>query len=181
MSQEIAVSFAGLVKSKSNNGLFKSEKQAAFLLAKCQEGTFVCGGTIYNNTFSMFYHCDSKGVVSVEKHTDKSNKTVTTWTRVTDQEFKAEKAEKEACRVRDTAAQEAMLAVYKLREEALNSALVLAQEFVKSQMMKAGVGEEAANNASTSVLKDLDGIISCMTTLVNCPKFVVAWERYLSC
>jgi predicted lipid-binding transport protein (Tim44 family) len=75
---DIAKSFASLVKS--NNGLFKSEKQAAFLLSQCQEGhVFSTGGFIYNNPFRMFYHCSAKGVVKVEKYTATTGKTVTLW------------------------------------------------------------------------------------------------------
>lgn len=76
---DIAKSFASLVKS--NNGLFKSEKQAAFLLSQCQEGkTFSTGGFVYNNPFRMFYHCNDLGVVKVEKYTANTGRTVTLWT-----------------------------------------------------------------------------------------------------
>jgi hypothetical protein len=75
---DIAKSFASLVNN--NNGLFKSEKQAAFLLSMCQEGkTFICGGHVYKNPFIMLYHCNDKGVVKVEKHTPHTGKLITTW------------------------------------------------------------------------------------------------------
>jgi hypothetical protein len=76
----VAVSFASLVKS--NNGLFKSEKQAAFLLSQCQElNTFICGGDVYGNNFSLFYHCDAQGVEKVIKYLPQSGKSETVWLR----------------------------------------------------------------------------------------------------
>lgn len=66
----VAISFASLVKN--NNGFFKSEKQAAFLLSQCQDGmTFITSGDVYGNAFSLNYNCDSQGVVTVEKYLNK--------------------------------------------------------------------------------------------------------------
>lgn len=74
MYNEIAASFASLVKS--NNGLFKSEKQAAFLLSRYQEeNTFHCAGNVYGNSYQVTYYCDAKGVVKVEKHLPVTGKT----------------------------------------------------------------------------------------------------------
>lgn len=76
---EISKSFASLVAS--NNGFFKSEVQASFLLSQCQDGnTYTTSGMVYNNSFTLMYHCDSQGVVSVEKYTNKTG-LVTTWER----------------------------------------------------------------------------------------------------
>jgi len=80
MDNNLAVSFASLVKS--NNGFFKSEKQAAFLLGKCQEvNVFYAGGNVYGNSFTLSYVCDEKGVVKVEKYLPKTGKVETTFMR----------------------------------------------------------------------------------------------------
>jgi len=177
MNNEIAVSFASLVKS--NNGFFKSEKQSAFLLSKCQDtNTFVCGGSVYNNSFTMFYICDSLGVVKVEKYTPKSGKTVTTWGRQTEEQYQANLATKEASKARDIALQEAQMAKFQARQDAFNKALLVAQEIVKGEMIKAGSDEGMATRAVSRILKDQDGITSCMDALVKFPEFVVAWEAY---
>lgn len=177
MNNEIAVSFASLVKS--NNGFFKSEKQSAFLLSKCQDtNTFVCGGNVYNNSFTMFYICDSLGVLKVEKYTPKSGKTVTTWERQTEEQYQANLAAKEASKARDIALQEAQMAKFQARLDAFNKALLVAQEIVKGEMIKAGTDEGMATRAVSRILKDQDGITSCMEALVKFPEFVAAWEAF---
>lgn len=76
----ISLSFASLVKS--NNGMFKSEAQAKFLLSQCQEtNTFSSGGNVYGNSFTLSYVCDDKGIVSVEKYLPGKGKVQTTWMR----------------------------------------------------------------------------------------------------
>jgi hypothetical protein len=82
-------SFASLVKY--NNGLFKSEKQAKFLLSKCSEPNvyFTYPGEMYGNQYYFTYECDNTGVIKVEKHTgSKKNqgrgKTETVWERPTE-------------------------------------------------------------------------------------------------
>ena len=75
----ISKSFASLVKF--NNGLFKSEAQAKFLLDMVKEGLNVSTGSVCNNSYMITYICDDKGVVRTEKHTFKTAKTVVTWER----------------------------------------------------------------------------------------------------
>ena len=76
----LALSFASLVKS--NNGFFKSDKQASFLLSQCQdENTFTASGDVYGNQYQMIYHCDDKGIVKVEKHTPHTGITLVTFER----------------------------------------------------------------------------------------------------
>lgn len=65
---EVSSSFASLVKS--NNGFFKSDKQAEFLLNQCSENVY-CSQAItkFRSWYSMIYFCDAKGVTKVEKNT----------------------------------------------------------------------------------------------------------------
>lgn len=76
----IAISLASLVKS--NNGFFKSEKQAAFLLSMVNDGEkcFTTAGNVRGNTFTVTYVMDDKGVVSVVKYTNVKG-SVTEWQR----------------------------------------------------------------------------------------------------
>lgn len=74
----LAISFAALVKN--NNGMFKSEKQASFLLSMCNDTTYGTSGTFGRSSFYIYYICDEKGVVKVEKRTDKKG-TILTWER----------------------------------------------------------------------------------------------------
>lgn len=66
-STELDISFASLVKS--NNGKFKSDAQAKFLLSKCDGNEYISGGSVYGNTFQLIYHCDNQGITKVEKYT----------------------------------------------------------------------------------------------------------------
>ena len=61
----IIKSFATLVKY--NNGFFKSEKQANFLLKMVGDGKNIGTRKAYNNSVLVQYICDSEGVVRVEK------------------------------------------------------------------------------------------------------------------
>lgn len=80
MMNELAMSFAALVKN--NDGLFKSDKQAQYLLSQCEEeNMFTTSGTVYRSPFTMFYHCDEKGVVKVEKYLPRTSKTEVVWLR----------------------------------------------------------------------------------------------------
>ena len=57
---------------KENNGYFKSDKQAAFLLSQCQEAqVFTAVRSLYNNSYQFHFICDQDGVMLVEKHTSK--------------------------------------------------------------------------------------------------------------
>ena len=75
---DFSTSFASLVKS--NNGMFKSEKQAAFLLAQCDAGTFVASGHGWAG-WQLHYRCDALGVVEVCKHTAATGRAIV-WQRV---------------------------------------------------------------------------------------------------
>ena len=177
MNNEIAASFASLVKS--NNGFFKSEKQAAFLLSKCQDGnTFVCGGHVYRNPFTLYYVCDASGVVRVEKYTSKTGKNVTTWTRQSDEAFQASQAAKEASKARDIAVQAAAMAKFQARQDAFQKALEIAQQVAADLMIEDGRSEELAKRVACSVIKDQDSIITCMDALVKSSEFVAAWEAF---
>jgi len=173
----VAVSFASLVKS--NNGMFKSEAQAKFLLSQCQEeNTFVCSGNVYNNSFTMFYICDIQGVVKVEKYLPKSGKTTTTWERLTNDQFQANQEAKAASKARDIALQEASVAKWQARQDAFNNALTIAQNLVKAEMLAKGVATEMVERILVNTFKDQDAITSSMDFLVKFPEFVNAWEAY---
>ena len=74
---DVAMSFAGLVKN--NGGLFKSDKQAAFLLSQCADNVYVACGRHWGS-FTNEYHCDQQGVTKVVHHTLNTGFKVT-WTR----------------------------------------------------------------------------------------------------
>jgi hypothetical protein len=76
----LAISFASLVKN--NNGLFKSEKQAEFLLKMCQESmTFIAPGNVGRHGYCLYYICDEKGVVRIEKSLQSKGGVTVTWER----------------------------------------------------------------------------------------------------
>lgn len=75
----LAQSFASLVKT--NNGMFKSPAQAAFLLSQCQASEYISSGSIMGSGFTVHYECDTLGVTAVIKYT-KTKGFVTQWTRV---------------------------------------------------------------------------------------------------
>jgi hypothetical protein len=173
----VAVSFASLVKS--NNGMFKSEAQAKFLLSQCQEeNTFVCGGNVYNNSFTIFYICDSLGVVKVEKYLPKSGKTTTTWERLTADQFQASQEAKATSKARDIALQEASVAKWQVRQDAFNNALAVAKSYIKQVMIETGCPEATAQRAVDSIMNNQDDINNSMETLVKSSEFVKAWEVY---
>jgi hypothetical protein len=89
----IARSFFSLLKT--NNGYFKSEKQASFLLDHCGDGkVFVVNGSMFNNSYNFFFECDDEGVVRVEKHTSK--KIETYWERDPDHDAFMKRVEAQA-------------------------------------------------------------------------------------
>lgn len=166
----VAVSFASLVKS--NNGMFKSEAQAKFLLSQCQEeNTFFVGGQVYNNSYTLSYNCDSLGVVSVEKYLPKSGKTTTTWERLTVEQFQAKVANDKAIKEANSSREAESQAKYQARTDAFNHALVIAQNLVSA---KSSVPLEVIK----TVLKDEDGIINAMAVLSQDAEFVKSWEAY---
>jgi hypothetical protein len=79
----IEKTLAGLVKN--NGGFFKTAKQADFILSNCalEDGTttFSAHGSVYNNPYTIVYHLDSDGVVTVVKSTLKANKNKKVWER----------------------------------------------------------------------------------------------------
>ena len=175
----LAASFASLVKS--NNGLFKSEKQAAFLLSVCQDaGTFYTGGQVYGNSYSLQYNCDDFGVVSVEKYLSKTGKIVLVWSRLTHTEFAAKQADKAAAKAEDAARQANAIERFQARADAFQLALKLAQECAKHDMMKAGISEERASRMASAVMADQDAIMDNLPGLQLCPKFAAAWSAFKS-
>lgn len=166
----VAVSFASLVKS--NNGMFKSEAQAKFLLSQCQDvNVFTVGGNVYNNSFSLSYTCDNQGVVKVEKYLPKSGKTTTTWERLTVDQFQAKVANDKAVKEANSSREAQSQANYQARTDAFNHALVIAQNLVSA---KSSVPLEVIK----TVLKDEDGINNAMAVLSQDAEFVKAWETY---
>ena len=175
----LATSFASLVKS--NNGLFKSEKQAAFLLSVCQDaGTFYTGGQVYGNSYSLQYNCDDAGVVSVEKYLTKTGKIGLVWSRLTPTEFAANQADKAAAKVKDAAWQADAMARFQARTDAFQLALELAQERAKHDMMAAGISEDRASRMAAAVMADQDAIMGNLPGLQMCPKFAAAWAAFNS-
>ena len=60
---DIGISLASLVKS--NNGIFKSEKQAQFLHSKTNDGVAIVGEICYGHSYFTEYHLDASGVLKV--------------------------------------------------------------------------------------------------------------------
>lgn len=77
---ELARSFAGLVAN--NNGMFKSQSQANFLLGQCSNLTYTVSGHFIKGGYVFQYTCDSQGITKVVKYT-KSKGFVLQWERVT--------------------------------------------------------------------------------------------------
>lgn len=76
---DLGMSFAGLVKN--NNGMFKTPKQAAFLLSQCDSMVYlVCGSSGWAG-YQLYYKCDADGVVEVIKYTQAKGDTLQ-WQRV---------------------------------------------------------------------------------------------------
>lgn len=97
----ITASFYAL--AKSNNGMFKSDKQAAFLLAQCEGNVYfrVVADTFGDDAKKTNYSeltitCDSIGVVSIVKVGQKSGKTNVQFQRVSAAEYAAKQAAKAA-------------------------------------------------------------------------------------
>lgn len=98
MSNDIMRSFNSLVKY--NNGLFKSEKQAKYLLSKCQEpykyyGTGHIGAQNWSGSYQLHFSLDDKGVTRVEKCTSKGGCKIT-WERMSNDKFTSKKKEDSA-------------------------------------------------------------------------------------
>jgi len=86
---ELAQSFASLVKT--NNGFFKTEKQAKFLLSQATDGSYMSCGNVWGNSFNMEYFVDAKGVTKVTKYS-KAKGTLVKWTRKVEGEVSVQDA-----------------------------------------------------------------------------------------
>lgn len=65
---------------KTNNGFFKTKKQADFLISQLSENNIFVG-SVYGNTFNISYIFDDKGIVKKEQYNIKTSKTEVTWER----------------------------------------------------------------------------------------------------
>jgi hypothetical protein len=66
MTMNIAPSVFGL--AKTNNGFFKSEKQAAFLISQMEKFEGCIGHTSGYNSNPIFAKWDEKGIVEIVRH-----------------------------------------------------------------------------------------------------------------
>ena len=139
----LAKSLATLVKY--NQGFFKSEKQAAYLLAATQGVLVVSNsfslGDEYNNKRAgigskTVYSLDDKGVVSVEKHNSKG--TTTVFDRNCPKSLEANKAHLEAI----TASNEkAALFTLAYNRQALANAFITRLMVDKAKLKLTAIGE----------------------------------------
>lgn len=65
-------SFYSLIKY--NNGFFKSEKQAKFLLSHCEDNLYSVSGLVYRNSYLDVFECDDRGVVKADRYTENGQK-----------------------------------------------------------------------------------------------------------
>lgn len=88
--------------AKNNNGFFKSEKQAKFLISQLE----VCSMFVESFSFgefngakalrTVFVSWDSKGITEIKTVADVSRKESVKFTRISDTEFTAKQAQKQA-------------------------------------------------------------------------------------
>ena len=85
------VSYSLAILVKNNNGMFKSQKQADFLIASCDNlagnTTFFAPSNCYGNDYADTYHLDQNGVVKVVRYATKSGSTKITWERKDQADF----------------------------------------------------------------------------------------------
>ena len=89
----VQVSLENLIKT--NNGLFKSEAQAEFLLSKLKEefgNEFLT--SIYNNSVIITYEYDEKGIVRKTNRSVKKHTTKVVWERKEEGKISIEEAQK---------------------------------------------------------------------------------------
>lgn len=173
----VAISFASIVKS--NNGFFKSEAQAKFLLAQCQEeNTFVTGGSVYKNSYTLFYICDAQGVVRVEKHLATSGKVEITFNRLSSEAHAAKVLAKTESVQRDIDLQTAAQAKYQIRLDAFQNALTIAKACTVKVYLSVGCTPEVADQLVNMMIVNQDSITANMPDLIKFPEFVKAWESY---
>ncbi len=77
-NNDLILSLSNLLKT--NNGFFKSEKQAAFLLSQTCENEIINHFTTYKNIARDHYFLDAEGVYKIERYTTKKGY-ITTWVR----------------------------------------------------------------------------------------------------
>lgn len=168
----VAISFASLVKS--NNGFFKSEAQASFLLSQCQEeNVFFSSGEVYNNGFMIEYICDDKGVIKVVKTLSKSGKQEVTFERMSDKDFSAKEAAKKASKARDVMIQENMNKAFTARTQAFQVALEAAQAYMNTLLNNMDMVKILMNNQ--------DQVEASLSALLKDQAFSQAWEIYKDC
>ena len=74
----LAASFRSL--TKNNNGFFKSQKQADFLISQTDDNReFAVSESVYGKSYLDVFHVDEKGVTSVTRTTKGSDKVI--WQR----------------------------------------------------------------------------------------------------
>lgn len=162
----VAISFASLVKS--NNGSFKSEAQATFLLDQCQEvNVFTSTGSVYNSTFVLSYICDDKGVVKVEKFLPKTNRTEVTWVRLSDEEFKANQATQAARIVLQNEAESAL----KVKFEATCKVLEIGRSLLASKF-------NLSSEMAEKLFQDVESLVPTLEILNQDKEFSQAWAVY---
>ena len=111
--------------AKSNNGLFKSEKQARFLTRVLSiDNNFGCThsfGVHSSNNHQMIYtvHHDEKGIIEIEQYSHKTGKTKIKFKRATEQEWKAKQDKKlqDACHDAMNTLNSVKSSINKCREE----------------------------------------------------------------
>lgn len=170
---DVAITFASLVKN--NNGFFKSEKQAAFLLSQCQEeNLFVTGGNIYRNSFTMYYFCDAQGIMEVKKYTEKKGHT-SVWKRQSDVAFKASQEKMAAFRASNEKLAKDIEAAYVAREAAIGKAVEIAQNYIKAQAIQDGTPEGRAERMAARITTVSD-LVDWIPELQDCESFMEVWK-----
>ncbi len=87
----LTISFNSL--AKNNNGFFKSQKQAAFLLSQMDnlngENTFKGTGTVTAGKYVTYrvFHCDDKGITKIIQHSETTGKNTQVWERLSDADY----------------------------------------------------------------------------------------------
>lgn len=184
--QNITTSFFGLVKN--NNGLYKSEKQAAFLSKFFDGGVYVTrqsltfgeyeGRTNRNTaTVEWTFYADALGITKVEKTTSKG--TTTHWERLSAEAFAVKVESDKAKKVAREAKEAESMAKFQAKVDAFESAKAIARKCVKTSMLLAGSNEERAERASITIINNQSDIEELMSDLSKFPEFVDAWNAYI--
>jgi hypothetical protein len=76
--------------AKNNNGIFKSDAQAGFLKRMIDQRDGMIGShEMYGNSVSVFAEYDDKGITKIYTHSPSTNRDVVKFTRISDDQFKA--------------------------------------------------------------------------------------------